>query len=129
MPDRPTLPTRERILLGPGPSVIAPRVMRAMAAPVLSHLDPDLVCCSTTCAKARSLFGARGDADAGGPGTGRLAWKRWWPTWSAGTRVLVVVTGYFGERLAELCRRYGGTMRLDVEWGRAVIPRRSVPRS
>ena len=37
------LPSTERILLGPGPSLIAPRVMRAMAAPVLSHLDPDFV--------------------------------------------------------------------------------------
>ncbi len=37
------LPERERILLGPGPSMVAPRVMRTMAAPVLSHLDPDLM--------------------------------------------------------------------------------------
>ena len=37
------LPSTERILLGPGPSLISPRVMRAMAAPVLSHLDPDFV--------------------------------------------------------------------------------------
>ncbi len=37
------LPDRERILLGPGPSMVPPRVMRAMAAPVLSHLDPDLM--------------------------------------------------------------------------------------
>ena len=37
------LPASERILLGPGPSLIPPRVMRALAAPVLSHLDPDFV--------------------------------------------------------------------------------------
>ena len=35
------LPATERILLGPGPSMIPPRVIRA--APVLSHLDPDFV--------------------------------------------------------------------------------------
>jgi alanine-glyoxylate transaminase/serine-glyoxylate transaminase/serine-pyruvate transaminase len=34
------LPDTDRILLGPGPSLTAPRVMRAMAAPTLSHLDP-----------------------------------------------------------------------------------------
>ncbi len=34
------LPDADRILLGPGPSLTAPRVMRAMAAPTLSHLDP-----------------------------------------------------------------------------------------
>ena len=37
------LPATERVLLGPGPSLITPRVMRALAAPVLSHLDPDFV--------------------------------------------------------------------------------------
>jgi len=40
-----------------------------------------------------------------------------------GTRVLAVVTGYFGERLAEMCARYGAEVRrLDVEWGRAADP-------
>src|SRR5947208_15449857 len=34
------LPDHERILLGPGPSLTSPRVMRAMAAPTVSHLDP-----------------------------------------------------------------------------------------
>ena len=40
-----------------------------------------------------------------------------------GTRVLAVVTGYFGDRLAEMCRRYGADVRrVDVEWGRACDP-------
>jgi len=40
-----------------------------------------------------------------------------------GTRVLVVVTGYFGDRLAQMCERYGAAVtRLDVEWGRACDP-------
>src|SRR3977135_714929 len=37
-----------------------------------------------------------------------------------GTRVLVVVSGYFGDRLAQMCERYGAAVtRLDVEWGTA----------
>src|SRR5260221_8927159 len=36
-------PPTERLLLGPGPSPVAPRVMRAMTAPVLSHLDPEMM--------------------------------------------------------------------------------------
>src|SRR5919204_4184349 len=35
-----SLPDTDRILLGPGPSLTAPRVMRAMASPTISHLDP-----------------------------------------------------------------------------------------
>jgi len=37
------LPDADRILLGPGPSLTAPRVMRAMTAPTLSHLDPQMM--------------------------------------------------------------------------------------
>ena len=38
-----TLPSTERLLLGPGPSPVPPRVMRAMMTPVLGHLDPALL--------------------------------------------------------------------------------------
>src|SRR5438309_6654018 len=30
----------QRVLLGPGPSDVPPRVLQAMAAPTLGHLDP-----------------------------------------------------------------------------------------
>jgi alanine-glyoxylate transaminase/serine-glyoxylate transaminase/serine-pyruvate transaminase len=40
-----------------------------------------------------------------------------------GSRVLVVVTGYFGDRLAQIFERYGATVRrVEVEWGRACDP-------
>ena len=32
-----------RILLGPGPSNVHPRVYQAMMAPILGHLDPDFL--------------------------------------------------------------------------------------
>jgi len=33
------------------------------------------------------------------------------------------VTGYFGDRLAQMCTRYGGTVtRVEAEWGRAIDP-------
>ena len=35
--------TSERLLLGPGPSPVSARVMRAMSEPVLSHLDPEMM--------------------------------------------------------------------------------------
>ena len=41
-----------------------------------------------------------------------------------GTRVLSIVTGYFAERLAEICRRYGAAVRrIDVEVGTRSRPR------
>ena len=120
------IPTSERILLGPGPSTIAPRVMRALGAPVLSHLDPDLVVLlDDVRARLAALFRApEGTLALAVSGTGTSGMEALVANQvREGTRVLAVVTGYFGARLAEICRRYGGDVRtLDVEWGRAVDP-------
>ena len=59
-----TLPSTERLLLGPGPSPVPPRVMRAMMAPVLGHLDPALLRFD-----GRPARGARADVSR----TGRFA--------------------------------------------------------
>ncbi|MBI4266400.1 MAG: alanine--glyoxylate aminotransferase family protein [Acidobacteria bacterium] len=122
----PTLPSTERILLGPGPSTIPPRVMRAMAAPVLSHLDPDLVVLldEVRARLARVFKAPEGSLTIAVSGTGTSGMEALVANLvTQGTRVLVIVSGYFGERLAEICRRYGGEVRrLEVEWGRAVDP-------
>jgi alanine-glyoxylate transaminase/serine-glyoxylate transaminase/serine-pyruvate transaminase len=52
------LPDVERILLGPGPSLTAPRVRRAMAAPTISHLDPLMIALLDD-VRARSAQGHR----------------------------------------------------------------------
>jgi alanine-glyoxylate transaminase / serine-glyoxylate transaminase / serine-pyruvate transaminase len=120
------VPGSERLLLGPGPSVIAPRVMRAMAAPVLSHLDPDFVLLlDDVRARLGRLFRAPdGSLTIATSGTGTSGMEAMIANLvSDGTRVLVVVTGYFGERLAEICRRHGAEVtRVEAEWGRAIDP-------
>jgi alanine-glyoxylate transaminase/serine-glyoxylate transaminase/serine-pyruvate transaminase len=122
------LPDNERILLGPGPSLISPRVIRAMAAPVLSHLDPDFV---PLLDDVRAMLGRvfRADDNAlalATSGTGTSAMEAAVAnTVSAGMGAVVVVTGYFGDRLAQILERYGAEVRrVDVEWGRAVDPQR-----
>ena len=123
-----TLPTSERLLLGPGPSMISPRVMRALAAPVLGHLDPDLMAMmDETREQLRALFRApEGSFVFAVSGTGTSGLEAAVANLvQDGTRVLAVVTGYFGDRLASVCERYGGRVtRLDVEWGRACDPQR-----
>jgi alanine-glyoxylate transaminase/serine-glyoxylate transaminase/serine-pyruvate transaminase len=120
------LPTTERLLLGPGPSMISPRVMRALAAPVLGHLDPDLMAMmDETRAQLAALFRApEGSFAFAVSGTGTSGLEATVANLvQDGTRVLAVVTGYFGDRLASVCERYGGAVtRLDVEWGRASDP-------
>ena len=120
------LPSTERILLGPGPSLIAPRMMRAMATPVLSHLDPQCVALldDTRARLARIFRAPEGSLTIAVSGTGTSGMETTIANLvGEGARVLVVVTGYFGERLAEICRRYGATVtRVEAEWGRAIDP-------
>jgi alanine-glyoxylate transaminase/serine-glyoxylate transaminase/serine-pyruvate transaminase len=120
------LPDVDRILLGPGPSLTAPRVMRAMAAPTLSHLDPLMM---TLLDDMRGRLGRVFRAPEGSfafavSGTGTSGMETVVANLvKDGTRVTVVVTGYFGDRLAQMCERYGAVVtRLDVEWGRACDP-------
>jgi alanine-glyoxylate transaminase/serine-glyoxylate transaminase/serine-pyruvate transaminase len=120
------LPDVDRILLGPGPSLTAPRVMRAMAAPTLSHLDPLFMkLVDDVRLKLLKAFRAADYSFAfavSGTGTSGME------TIVAnlvreGTRATVVINGYFGDRLAQMCERYGAVVtRLDSEWGRACDP-------
>ena len=47
----------ERILMGPGPSTVPLRILRAMSAPTLGHLDPQyLAIMDETCEMLRQVF-------------------------------------------------------------------------
>ena len=120
------LPAAERLLLGPGPSLISPRVMRAMGAPMLSHLDPQFLdIMDDTRNRLTRVFQAPDASFAFAvSGTGTSAMETAVANMvEPGTRVLAIVTGYFGDRLVQMCQRYGAEVkRLDVEWGRAVDP-------
>ncbi len=120
------LPDAERILLGPGPSMTAPRVMRAMASPTVSHLDPAMIAMLDDIReRLMRLFRApAGSFACAVSGTGTAGMETAVANLvGQGTRALVVVSGYFGDRLAQMCERYGASVRrLDVEWGRACDP-------
>src|SRR5687767_8635576 len=122
------LPATERILLGPGPSLIPPRVTGAMAATVLSHLDPEFVpLLDEVRASLQRVFRADDKAlTLATSGTGTSAMEAAVAnSVSEGMRAVVIVTGYFGDRLAQILERYGARVRrVDVEWGRAVDPQR-----
>ena len=120
------LPSTERLLLGPGPSPVSSRVMRAMAAPILSHLDPQMMAILDDIrARLAGAFRAADGALAFAvSGTGTSGMETAVANLSrTESRALVIVTGYFGDRLAQMLGRYGASVaRLDVEWGRACDP-------
>ncbi len=99
-----------------------------MAAPVLSHLDPDFVpLLDDVRLSLRRVFHADdGALTIATSGTGTSAMEATIAnTASEGSRVVVVVTGYFGDRLCHMFERYGARVRrIDVEWGRACDPQK-----
>ena len=110
------LPANDRILLGPGPSLTSPRVIRAMAAPTIGHLDPVMVRLMDDIREklARTFGAADGSFAFAVSGTGTSGME---------TTVANLVKEGTRDRLAEMCERYGATVtRLDVEWGRAADP-------
>lgn len=116
----------ERLLLGPGPSPVSPRVMQAMGAPIVSHLDPAMVALLDDLRQRLGrAFGAQSGAFSlavSGTGTAGMETAIANVT-QPGAKALVVVTGYFGDRLAQILERYGAAVsRVDVEWGRACDP-------
>jgi len=118
--------TPERLLLGPGPSPVSARVMRALSAPALSHLDPEMMIILDDLRRRLDwIFGAGTGAFSfliSGTGTAGMEAAVANLTTSR-RRVLTIVSGYFGDRLAQMFERYGATVtRLDVEWGRACDP-------
>ena len=120
--------TAGKLLLGPGPSPVAARVMRAMAAPVLSHLDPEMMgILDDIRARLGRVFKARDDAFSFAiSGTGTSGMEAAVANLTRpGARAIAVVTGYFGDRLAQMLQRYGAVVtRVDGEWGRACDPAR-----
>jgi len=116
----------ERLLLGPGPSPVSARVMQAMGSPVVSHLDPAMsALLDEVRQRLGSMFGAGdGALSLAISGTGTAGMEAAVANVAKpGARALVVVTGYFGDRLAQMLERYGATVtRVQVEWGRACDP-------
>jgi alanine-glyoxylate transaminase / serine-glyoxylate transaminase / serine-pyruvate transaminase len=114
-----------RILMGPGPSMVHPRVLRAMATPMVGHLDPVfLQIMDETMDLLRRVFQTGNAMTFPVPGTGTAGMEACLANLlEPGDRAVVVVNGYFGERLCEMAARHGAEVaRVDVPWGRAVDP-------
>jgi alanine-glyoxylate transaminase/serine-glyoxylate transaminase/serine-pyruvate transaminase len=112
-----------RVLMGPGPSNLHPRVSRAMTAPILGYLDPDfLAIMDHTMVLLRHLFQTTNELSITLPGTGMAGMEAAiCNVVEPGDEVVVGIHGFFGQRLAEIVERHGGTaVRVEVEFGQVV---------
>jgi alanine-glyoxylate transaminase/serine-glyoxylate transaminase/serine-pyruvate transaminase len=109
-----------RILLGPGPDTVHPRVTAAMSAPLLGHLDPGfLTLMDRTQQLLRYTFQTQNRLTLPISGTGSAGMEAAIASIvEPGDAVLVCVNGYFGSRIAEMARRHGGQVdTIERAWG------------
>ena len=109
-PETSELDTPSRILMGPGPSMIHPRVLRAMSTQALGYMDPSFLDIMDDIQELlRYTFQTDNDWTLAISGTGTAAMEA-----SVGNLVepgetmLVRTTGYWGDRVAQMTRRVGG---------------------
>src|SRR4029077_19655308 len=113
----------KRILLGPGPSPVDDRVLSAMAAPVLGHLDPlFLRCMDDVQALLRYVFETENRVTVPISATGSAGMEAALVNViEPGDDVVVCINGVFGERMRDIVERAGGkAITVEATWGEAI---------
>ncbi|HSO77285.1 MAG TPA: alanine--glyoxylate aminotransferase family protein [Bacteroidales bacterium] len=103
-----------KLLMIPGPIEFEPAVMQAVGIPTTSHVAPDFI---ASFGHALEMMREVWLAPTGQPfiiaGTGTLAMDMAGSNLiEPGDSALVISTGYFGDRYADLLRRYGANVTL-----------------
>lgn len=114
-----------RILLGPGPSMADPRVLRAMATPLVGQFDPEFTAVMNDVMKlARYVFQTENPRTFPISGTGRAGLEAALASLvEPGDRVVVGECGRFGLLFVEIAERCGArVVPVRAEWGRIVEP-------
>src|SRR5579871_577151 len=108
-PSFPALNPPRRILMGPGPSDTHPRVLAALGAPTVGHLDPYfLQIMNETQAMLRQVFQTQNALTLAVSGTGSAGMETCVVNLiEPGDKMLVCVNGVFGGRMADVAGRAG----------------------
>ena len=114
-----------RILLGPGPSNVHPRVYQAMMAPVIGYLDAAFIqLLDDTQRPLRRAFRTENDLTIAISGTGSAGMEAAiYNVLEPGDTAIVCINGFFGTRMAEMARRCGAKVAtVEADWGRIIEP-------
>ena len=115
----------QRVLMGPGPSDVPPRVLQALSAPCIGHLDPVfLSIMNDTQTLLRHLFQTENELTIAVSGTGSAGMETCFVNLvEPGDDVVVCVNGVFGTRMCDIVGRLGGNLiRVDASWGKTIDP-------
>ncbi len=109
-----------RLLLGPGPGDMHPRVVAAMTTPLLGHLDPQFMqIMAETQQMLRQVFQTHNPLtlplSASGSGGMEACLMN---LLAPGDRVLICTAGYFGNRMVEMACRTDAEVHVEQRpWG------------
>ena len=109
-----------RLLMGPGPVDVYPRILRAMSTPMLGQFDPEFTgFMNEVMALYRGVFQTENRWTFLIDGTARAGIEACLSSLiSPGDTVLVPMFGRFGHLLAEISSRAGGkVITIEAEWG------------
>jgi alanine-glyoxylate transaminase/serine-glyoxylate transaminase/serine-pyruvate transaminase len=115
----------QRLLMGPGPSMIQPRVLRALAAPTVGHVDPTfLAVMDELQALLREAFVTANALTFAVSGTGSAGMEAALANLlEPGDHAVVGVNGVFGGRMADIVERLGCSVTtVQAPFGQALDP-------
>ena len=114
-----------RVLMGPGPSDVSERVLKALSQQTVGHLDPSFV---TLMDEIKSLlqyaFQTKNELTipVSAPGSAGME-TCFMNLVEPGDKALVCINGVFGARMKEVASRAGAEVTtLEFDWGTAVDP-------
>ena len=111
---------KDRLLLGPGPSNVNSRVIKAMSMPIMGYLDPTfLKVMDELVAMLKVLFGTSNKFTLPLSGTGTSGMEAALVNiLEPGDNVVVGINGLFGQRIAEIAGRCGANVTtVTADWG------------
>ena len=115
----------ERILLGPGPSNVHPRVYQALSAPVVGHLDPQFIeIMEDNKTLLREVFQTKNWLTIPMSGTGSSGMETCLVNFvEPGDKVLICINGVFGQRMRDVAQRCGAVVTsVEAPMGQIIPP-------
>ena len=114
-----------RFLMGPGPSDVHSRVLKAMATPLIGHLDPQFIQIMDGVKEMlRELFQTKNELTFAVSATGSAGMETCFVNLlEPGDEALVCVNGVFGNRMCDIVERCRAkVIRVDALWGKPIEP-------
>ncbi|MEJ2196465.1 MAG: alanine--glyoxylate aminotransferase family protein [Ignavibacteriaceae bacterium] len=114
-----------RLLMGPGPSNVHPRVLKAISQPTIGHLDPQFIgLMDNIKSLLRYAFQTENEVTFAVSGPGSVGMETCLVNLiEPGDKVIVCINGVFGGRMKDIVERCGATpIDVTAPWGSAIDP-------